>query len=80
MSVSILKICNEDEFKHLSNKDNIVIQVSMLVNGETFNDAMVIDGYKDRPIKEVMNEIDDKGRVLIRRYAAVFAGREMTRH
>lgn len=76
MSVHELKICNESEFKNLSNDANIVIQVSMLVDGVTFKDAMVVDSYKDRPVNDVMDEMNDKGKVLIRRYASAIAGRD----
>ena len=76
MNIPTLKICSKDEFESLSNENNIVIQVSMLVNGEIFNDAMVIDNYKGRPVHDVINDIEDKGKRLIRGYACVINGRE----
>ncbi len=76
MSAVGLKICNKEEWESLATQDNIVIHVGMLVTfddawgSQVFNDAMVIDNYKDKSPKELSEEIIKCGDILIRRYAS----------
>lgn len=77
MDIDRLVLCSEEEFESLANDENIVIEVGMIVGGERFRDAIVIDDYRTKDVKDVMNEIDKKGSTLISRYSAVIAGREL---
>jgi len=76
MSIHGLKMCTKEEWEHLCTDDNIVIQVGMVVNNQVFNDAMVIDGFKDKSPQELHDEIIESGKTLIKRYANVIYGKK----
>ncbi len=76
MTIIQLIMCDKEEFESMPTSDNIIIQVGMKIDGQVFTDAMIIDDYKNTPIKDVINEIEECGKLLLRRYGGVLAAKD----
>lgn len=75
MTIPTRKHCTDDEYQALSNEKDLVIKLYMDLDGEQFNDAMVIENYKNLSRQKLMEEIEEKGNILIKLYSRVLAGR-----
>ncbi len=73
--ITTLYHIGKEGYDNLPNSNNIVVEMKMAVNGEIFDQSVVIPNYRDIELKILMDEIDTSCRKVSRSYAAVFARR-----